>query len=72
MICLVLNSLDQNNIIYLLEAPPHTYFTLRKALNAIMINANLAILTADGDDDSVIIYTSECSQKIGDFLWEPG
>jgi hypothetical protein len=67
-LCLVYTSLDQNNIIYLLEAPPHTNFTLREALSALMINANLAILTADGDDDSVIINTSECSQKFGDFL----
>jgi hypothetical protein len=33
-----------------------------------MINANLAILTADGDNASVIINTSEYSQNTGDFL----
>jgi len=57
-----------SKVIYLLEAPLHTYFTLRKALSALMIFTDLAILTAEGDNASVVINTSDCSQKIGDFV----
>jgi hypothetical protein len=33
-----------------------------------MIFTDLAILTAEGDNASVVINTSDCSQKIGDFV----
>ena len=55
----------------LLEAPPHTHCTLRKALCALWMHANLTILTADKGNDSDIHNTSEFNRKFGAFLEEP-
>jgi hypothetical protein len=58
-------------LLVILKKLHHKNCTLRKALSALWINANLTILTADKGNDSVIINTSDFSWKIGAFLEEP-